>query len=148
VDEQIVQTLIASSPVVEKITNDCYGLISIHMSGLPKLIAFDLMIYEPTILESFEMEAPNLKELRLNLPNLTDKRLHNILSKCPLIESLGLDTCNMLKRIKISSDHMKSLTIYHCKRLVEVDIIAPNLHKLSYTYGDVISLSPKTLTLS
>ncbi|KAE8126009.1 hypothetical protein FH972_020765 [Carpinus fangiana] len=124
VDEQILQTLIASCPVVEEITNDCYGLTSIHMSGLPKLIAFDL-IYKPA-LESFEMEAPNLKKLILRLPKLTYKWLHGILSKCPLIESLDLDTCNMLKRIKISSDHMKSLTIYHCKRLVEVDIVVPS----------------------
>jgi hypothetical protein len=147
VDEQIVQTLIASSPVVEEITNDCYGLTSVHMtSGLPKLIAFELLS-NPT-LESFEIEAPNLTKLILRLPKLTDKWLHGILSRCPLIESLDLHTCNMLKRIKISSDHMKSLTIYHCKRLVEVDIVAPNLHKLSYEFGDVISISSKTLTLS
>ena len=78
VDEQIVQTLIASFPVVEEKTYDCYGLISIHLSGLPKLIAFDLIIYEPTVLDSFQMEAPNLKKLRLHLTNLTDKWLHSI----------------------------------------------------------------------
>ncbi|XP_059455204.1 uncharacterized protein LOC132185448 [Corylus avellana] len=146
VDKQIVQTVIASFPVAEEITFDCYGLKNIYMSGLPKLITF-VLLPNPT-LESFEMEAPNLKKLTLNLPNLTDKWLHSILSKYPLIESLSLITCKMLKRIKISSDRMKSLTICHCKKLVEVDIAAPNLHKLSYKFGDVISISSNTLALS
>ncbi|XP_059455205.1 uncharacterized protein LOC132185450 [Corylus avellana] len=144
VDEQIVQTLIASCPVVKEKPFGCYGLRIIHMSSLPKLIAFDLLYINPT---SFEMDAPNLKKLKLCLPNLTDKWLHGILSNYPLIESLDLCICNMLKRIKISSDRMKSLNISCCKRLVEVDIVAPNLRKLDY-YGDVISLYSKSLTLS
>ncbi|KAE8126010.1 hypothetical protein FH972_020766 [Carpinus fangiana] len=147
VDEQILQTLIASSPVVKEISFDCYGLRRIHMSGFPKLIAVGLHCYNTTF-ESFEMEAPNLKKLELmHLSDLTDEWLHGILSKYPLIESLVLRYCEMLKRIKISSDHMKHLTIFQCNRLVEVDIVAPNLHKLDY-YGDVISISSKTLTLS
>jgi hypothetical protein len=146
VDEQILQTLIASCPVVEEISFDCYGLRRIHMSGFPKLIAVGL--HYKTTFESFEMEAPNLKKLELmHLPNLTDEWLHGILSKYPLIESLVLCYCKMLKRIKISSDHMKHLAIFQCSSLVEVDIVAPNLHKLDY-YGDVISISSKTLTLS
>ena len=117
------------------------------MSGFPKLIAVGLHCNKTTF-ESFEMEAPNLKKLELMyLPNLTDEWLHGILSKYLLIESLILRFCHMLKKIKISSDRMKHLTIFQCNRLVEVDNVAPNLHKLDY-YGNVISISSKTLTLS
>lgn len=53
----------------------------------------------------------------------------------------------MLKRIKISSDHLKSLTICYCAKLVEVNIITLNLHRLGYC-GDVISFSSNAWTLS
>ena len=53
----------------------------------------------------------------------------------------------MLKKNKISSDHLKSLTISYCVGLVEVNIITLNLHRLEYC-GDVISFSSDASTLS
>ncbi|GLT73526.1 hypothetical protein SLA2020_453770 [Shorea laevis] len=93
------------------------------------------------------LEAPNLKELVLSSSIVTDKWLHGVLSKHPLIESLDLTNCELLKMIKISSDRMKSLKIICCKNLVEANIVTPNLHRLKY-HGDAISFSSNTWTLS
>jgi hypothetical protein len=60
---------------------------------------------------------------------------------------LDLRDCDMLKRIKISSHHMKSLAFIGCSELVEVDIGTPNLHRLEYD-GDVISFSLNTSSIS
>jgi hypothetical protein len=140
-DDQIFPSLIYGCPVLEEIKiKRCYGLKNIHLPAcLPKLMSIKLLKYDEE-LESFEMEVPNLKKLVIDSPIVTDKWLHSVLSKHPLIESLELRYFCMLERIKISSDHMKSLTIDHCNHLVEVNIITPNLHTLNYC-GDVISLS-------
>ena len=156
-------------PTLEEITiGECSGLKNINVQSLPKLLAVTLLYGRE--LESFKFEAPNLKKLlleklynlkvensKLEAPNLrklllksiivTDKWLHNVLSKHSLIESLELHYCSMLKMIKISSDHLKSLTICFCTNLVEVNIITLNLHRLEY-YGDVISFSSNAWTLS
>jgi hypothetical protein len=169
INDGFFQTLISGYPALEEITiGNCYGLKNIHVARLPRLMAVTLL-YNPR-LESFKMEARNLKKLlleklynlkvensKLKAPNLrklllksiivTDKWLHNVLSKHPLIESLELCYCSMLKMIKISSGHLKSLTICFCTNLVEVNIITLNLHRFKY-YGDAISFSSNTWTLS
>jgi len=115
------------------------------LACLPKLLSIKLLLcFEE--LKSFEMEAPNLKKLVLDSPIVTDKWLHGILSNHLLIESLELHLYCMLERVKISSNHMKSLTIYQCSHLVGVNIVTPNLHTLDYC-GYVTSLSSKAFTL-
>jgi hypothetical protein len=147
-DDQIFRSLIYGCPVLEEIEiGRCYGLKNIHLPAcLPKLMSIKLLFcYEE--LESFEMEAPNLKKLVLNSPIVTDKWLHGFLSKHPLIESLELSYFCLLERIKISSDHMKSLIIGQYSNLVEVNIVTPNLQRLGY-WGKVISFSSNAFTLS
>ncbi|XP_059455171.1 F-box/LRR-repeat protein At3g26922-like [Corylus avellana] len=165
-NDQIVKTLIAACLVVEEIEfARCDGLRNIHVSGLSKLMAIEVAFnFE---LHSLEIEASNLeflhlkclkscqiyllscknlKKLRLEYMMVTDKWLHDVLSKQPLIEILTLIDCDMLERIKISSDCMKRLTFYRCRKLVEVNIVTPNLHRLEYC-GDPISFSSNTSTL-
>jgi hypothetical protein len=145
-NDQIFRTLISGCPVLEEMKiRPCYGLKNIHVRSLPRLVAVTLL-YSP-ILKSFMLEAPNLKKLLLESMIVTDKWLHDVLSKHPLIESLEIRGCHMLKRIKISSDYLKSLTICYCTKLVEVNIITLNLRRLKYC-GDVISFSSNAWTLS
>ncbi|XP_059445300.1 putative F-box/LRR-repeat protein At3g18150 [Corylus avellana] len=167
-ESQLFQTLIDSCRDIEEITFEyCSGLKSIRVSGLPKLKAIALIQnYE---LESIEIEASNLESLVFDLTRLpcqinlgpcenlkklvldscgiTDNWLHDVLSKHQLIEHLDLADCSILKRIKISSHRMKSLTFINCAKLVEVDIVTPNLHRLKYE-GKVISFSLNSSSLS
>jgi hypothetical protein len=138
-DDQIFQTLIAGCPVVDEINvQHCRRLKNIYLSGLPKLVAFEVSLNH--VLECIEIEASNLeslliylrtpcqinlhpcenlKKLALHSSAVTDKWLHDFFSKHTLIESLNLHNCNMLKTINISSDRMKYLIFSHCKELVE-----------------------------
>jgi hypothetical protein len=167
VENQVVQALIDGCRNLEEmILECCYGLKSIQVSGLSKLMAIELL--QNSQLESVEIEASNLESLvfklrrpcQINLGqcenlkklllyscSITDKWLHDVLSKHPLIECLYLRGCDMFKRIKISSHRMKSLAFIDCSELVEVDIVTPNLHRLEYD-GDFISFSLNTSSIS
>jgi len=167
VDDQIVQDLIAGCRDIEEMTFECcYGLKSLQVSGLPKLKAIELV--ENQELENVEIEASNLESLVFNLRrpcqinlgrcenlkklllyscSITDKWLHDVLSKHPLIDCLNLRCCSMLKRIKIASHRMRSLAFISCSELVEIDIVTPNLHRLEYD-GYFISFSLNTSSLS
>ena len=137
------------------------------MLGLPKLKAIALL--RNFELKSVEIEASNLeslvfkhtslpcqinlglcenlKKLVLHSCCITDKWLHDILlSKHQLIDCLDLVDYFILKMIKILSHRMKSLTIIDCYKLVEVDIVTPNLHRLKYK-GDFTSFSLNSLSL-
>jgi len=164
---KVVQTLIdGCRDLEEMIFNCCYALKSIQVSSLPKLMVIELL--QNFELESVEIEASNLESLvfKLRRPckiklgqcenlkklllyscSINDKWLHDVLSKHPLINCLDLRDCDMLKRIKISSHHMKTLAFIGCSELVEVDIVTPNLHRLEYD-GDVISFSLNTSSIS
>jgi hypothetical protein len=167
-ESQLVQTLIDSCRDIEEMTFErCSGLKSIRVSGLPKLKAIALL--KNSGVESVEIEASNLESLvfkhsrlpcQINLGScknlkklvlhsccITDEWLHDVLSKHQFIECLDLEDCFILKRIKISSHRMKSLTFISCYKLVEVDIVTPNLHRLEYE-GYVISFSLNSSSLS
>ncbi|XP_059436206.1 uncharacterized protein LOC132169139 [Corylus avellana] len=167
VENQVVQSLIDGCRDMEEMTfTSCDGLKSIRVSGHSKLKAIELL--QNSELESVDIEASNLESLvfRLTRPcqinlgkcenlkklsltscNITDKWLYDVLSKHPLIDCLDLRLCDMLKMIKISSRRMKSLTFVVCCNLVEVDIVAPNLHRFEYI-GDAISFSLNSSSLS
>ncbi|XP_062164886.1 F-box/LRR-repeat protein At3g03360-like [Alnus glutinosa] len=107
-DHQFIQTLLTGCPVVEEISLEvCLGLKSIRVSGLPKLMALKLTdkhdlerveVQASTTLQSLHIHnhkpcmqmnlAPceNLKKLVLCAPTTTDKWLHEVLLKHPLIE--------------------------------------------------------------
>ena len=74
--------------------------------------------------------------------NLTEKWLHYHLSGLPLLETLELTSCYMLKRIKRSSHHhlLKSLGLTSCDNLVEVMVDSPILCRLSY-YGNTSNVA-------
>lgn len=70
-----------------------------------------------------------------------DDWLNDHLSELPLIETLELNCCSLLKRIEISSDQLKSLALLACWNLVEVKLDAPKLCRFDHYTRSVISLS-------
>ena len=97
----------------------CQCLKRIKIFSLPKLVEIKvhnndlerfeleesnlhyLCITEKHISELKLLPLKNLKKLCLDMPNLTEKWLHYHLSGLPLLETLELTSCYMLKRIKL-----------------------------------------------
>lgn len=77
----------------------------------------------------------NLKQLYLSGLSITDQYLHFNISRFPHLETLQLFICNELERIKISAQGLKMLEMEQCRKLVEVEIDAPNLS--SFQYSDI-----------
>nr|POF01669.1 hypothetical protein CFP56_74832 [Quercus suber] len=86
------------------------------------------------------VHCKNLKKLKLQAC-ITDDWLNDHLSELPLIETLELACCSLLKRIEISSDQLKSLALLACWNLVEVKLDAPKLCRFNHYTRSVISLS-------
>ncbi|XP_059455461.1 F-box/LRR-repeat protein At3g58930-like [Corylus avellana] len=71
-NDQIFQTLISGCPALEEITiGQCYGLKNIHVPSLPRLMVVTLLYSRN--LESFQIDAPNLKKLLLPSNIVIDK---------------------------------------------------------------------------
>ncbi|KAK9285741.1 hypothetical protein L1049_024940 [Liquidambar formosana] len=82
-----------------------------------------------------------LKDLMLVNAKVTDRWFEDHVSRLLLLENLKLDSCNMLERIKISNQQLKSFHLLGCNKLVEAEIDAPTL--ISLSYGDLkLSLHP------
>ncbi|KAL3508737.1 hypothetical protein ACH5RR_028138 [Cinchona calisaya] len=79
----------------------------------------------------------SLKVLILHRITITPKWLKGIFSTLPL-EVFELSDCEGLKNVRISSNHLKQLSLTRCVNLVLAEVDAPNLS--SFSYAGVISL--------
>ena len=100
------------------------------------------MLTEKHISELNLLPLKNLKKLNLDMPNLTEKWLHDHFSGLTVLETLEITSCYMLKRLKLSSrrHHLKSLGMSSCDNMVEVMVDSPILCGLSY-YGNTSNIS-------
>jgi hypothetical protein len=164
-DDQIIHNIVSGCPLIEDMSvTYCYGLKSIHFSGLPKLMT--IQFHSNCGLQNVELEASNLysanirqgseckfnlvpcknlKKLELVGQWITDDWLRYHISELPLIEDLTLMGCLKLERIKISSHRLKELYLFQCRNLVEVEIDAPKLCNFSYSGRRGLSFSLNAL---
>ncbi|CAL9228926.1 unnamed protein product [Arabidopsis halleri] len=93
----------------------------------------------PTCIVSWE----SLRNLSLRSCRISDESIHNILSGCPILESLTLDACSLLERLELSkAPSLKRLDINREYRHTgPIAIVAPHIHYLRLTY----SSTPSTL---
>ncbi|KAI4354164.1 hypothetical protein L6164_003057 [Bauhinia variegata] len=138
-DEQVIQNIISSCPLIEYLSlllchmegQNNIGLKSIRIHGLCKLKTVRALM-----IQEIDIDAPNLEYLEyapsfsnipfktnmdkcknlktLSLSHLrsiiiTDKWLFELLLKFPLLERLRLARCNFSEKIKVSSAHLKVL---------------------------------------
>ena len=135
-NDQIIQNLVAGCPVIEDIgIEECCGLKSIQISGLPKVKAIELKSNKGV--EKVELEASNiyhlhiqqfeaskinllpcknLKLLKLGKLHITDSCFNYHISQLPLIEYLSVYWCDKLESIKISSHHLETFHIMKCDK--------------------------------
>ncbi|KAJ1390974.1 F-box-like domain superfamily [Sesbania bispinosa] len=168
-EEQIIQNLISSCPLIEYMTlKYCSGLRFVSIHNLPKLKGVDFrglqeVLVDAPSLEYFHYFADgintvcktnmdkciNLRDPCLSFPRdiiITNQWLLELLLKFPLLERLQLEDCNMSKKIQISSLQLKVFKFSSCSQLEEACIDAPNLYSCSYD-GDEFTM-PKVIFLN
>lgn len=153
-----------SEMMVQKLTGDCTSLEDLvfsHCWGLKFLCvskARKLKIMEITTssggLKSVKIVAPSLQQftfsgklsvidmagcphlntLRLEGATFTDQEFHQLISNFPLLEDLHVVSCNFLRRITISSTHLRKLSLFFLSNLEAIEVDAPSL--LSFNYED------------
>ncbi|KAG7553888.1 Leucine-rich repeat 2 [Arabidopsis suecica] len=109
-------------------------------SSLKQLtVTLDFCDMIPTCIVSWE----SLRNLSLRSCRISDESIHNILSGCPILESLTLDACSLLERLELSkAPSLKRLDINREYRHTgPIAIVAPHIHYLRLTY----SSTPSTL---
>ncbi|KAL9809091.1 putative F-box/LRR-repeat protein [Arabidopsis thaliana] len=125
-----------------------------YLSSSLKLLDVTLDFFDmiPTCTVSWK----SLRNLTLRFCQIPDESIHNILSGCPILESLTLDTCRLLERLDLSkSPNLRRLDINRqYRRTGPVAIVAPHIYYLRLTYSstpstivDVSSLSEANLTI-
>lgn len=165
-DEQVMLYIIASCPYIQEFVLDrSQGIKVFEISGLdyleklevdglnfekvdvdaPKLSKFiynDNSWLQPRFCQFpsqlFKIVSSNLKELSFWHLRITDQILHDLIAIHPRIETLNLESCDKLKRLRISSHWLKALNIDACCCLTDVEIDAPNLRTFRY-FGMLLS---------
>ncbi|KAI8569720.1 hypothetical protein RHMOL_Rhmol02G0299200 [Rhododendron molle] len=72
----------------------------------------------------------SLKMLSLRRVCITEEEIQNIISSCPLIQELRLQSCRGLKRLQVANLH--NLNLVSVSDLEEVEISAPTLQSFMY----------------
>ncbi|CAH8269828.1 unnamed protein product [Arabidopsis lyrata] len=115
--------------------------VSFYLSSSLKqlTVTLDFFYMTPTCKVSWK----SLRNLALRRCKLPDGSIDNILSGCPILESLTLGTCRLLERLDLSkSPSLRRLDInrQYCDT-GPIAIVAPHIHYLRLTY----SSTPSTL---
>ncbi|KAL3508734.1 hypothetical protein ACH5RR_028135 [Cinchona calisaya] len=161
VEDELLHLLTMSCPELEILSfNLCRGFDSLQIFGLPKLRKVTTKHFL-TQFNKIEIQAPklehlshhgtdldglsvvdvaackSLKVLILHCITITPQWVNDIFSTLPL-EVFELSDCEGLKNVRISSTHLKQLSLIHCMNLVNAEVDAPNLS--SFSYAGAISL--------
>ncbi|KAK2654511.1 hypothetical protein Ddye_014367 [Dipteronia dyeriana] len=168
-DDRVIKNIAGGIPLIEETSfiSDCKGLTSFDLFGLDRLIDISLghdfelkrvsikalnlyshKIFAPTKLYEINLDnCKNLKRLSLGAISIKDEWLCCLVSKLPLLDCLGIDSCNDFESVKISYPTLKTLRISECANLVKLKIDTPNLSVLNCWGDDMISFSSNALAL-
>lgn len=144
--DQVVNNLVAQCPLIEDLEFvRCQGFNSLEIKALN---ARSISIASLAASCKIDITScQNLKCLILSEGPFTDGWLCCQVSRLLLLEQLCIWCCDNIGSIKILGPCLKILTIFRCKKLVEVMLDTPNLNIFRYT-GDIVSFSSGALTLS
>ncbi|KAJ4796262.1 F-box/RNI-like superfamily protein [Rhynchospora pubera] len=118
------------------ISLDLYGFANLELPHAlftcSSLEHLDLQFFESrrAATEPSYVNLPNLKKLKLRCFQLSDPVMEMILSGCPLLEELSLDSCS-LNFSCMKSDLLRCLAIINCRGSGLVEFFLPNLVSLS-----------------
>ncbi|XP_031405877.1 uncharacterized protein LOC116214627 [Punica granatum] len=165
IDNQMLQRLLGGCPLLEDLSLSSCGLLSeIEVPNLHYLKRVTVAGTGPEIkvvsikapgLESFKLGcrcqymrvqdiglavhvSPSVSCLELMGLDQTDELFCRFLSKFPLLESLILQGCMLLKRIRISNPLLKKISIENCDNLVDIRMDTPKLSSFYYEMGKTL----------
>ncbi|TVU40240.1 hypothetical protein EJB05_13693, partial [Eragrostis curvula] len=117
-----------SPPVPQPLFRFMPTLKALTIAAVCKVLNF------PTEISS-TLSFPHLEQLTLRSVNISEKALHGVLSRCPVLEALVLDWNRGYRLLCISSQTLRSLGISDCWKCEEgrlEEVIAPRLRTLGY----------------
>ncbi|KAI9160615.1 hypothetical protein LWI28_010015 [Acer negundo] len=169
VDDYMIESLVSGCPLIEDLGFDsCQGFNSLELYGLNRLNEVkvtkndelqwlnveELNIHllsifwsSPEACDINVASCKNIKDLSLNGVCMRGDWLCNLISELSILEFLSIFDCFELESFRISSPCLKELCLCGCRNLVEINIVAPNLHVFVYS-GKITSLSLNALALS
>ncbi|XP_031384460.1 uncharacterized protein LOC116198420 [Punica granatum] len=71
--------------------------------------------------------SPNLKSLKVANVSNSDEWFEEFLSRFPVLEDLTIESCFLLRRIRILSPLIRSVVIKHCHNLIDINLETPEL---------------------
>ncbi|CAN0841506.1 Putative F-box/LRR-repeat protein At3g28410 [Linum grandiflorum] len=152
-DERVLTNLIASSPLLE--TLELRSIVRLDKIRVRDAVNLrTLTISACYTFKEIEIVAPGLETLNLgpifrcdlsflslnslrflNLSHvvISDSRvMTNLIASSPLLESLELEWIEKLDKIRVSDAvNLRTLRIYYCYRLQDIEIVAPGLETLN-----------------
>ncbi|GLT80113.1 hypothetical protein SLA2020_515680 [Shorea laevis] len=157
-DTQFHRLLSKLSLLEELYVFHCYTLKAIKISN-PRLKTLVVSLIYKTSLEIVEIAAPSLKSFifasDLFKPNscrikvadcccsletlvlfkyfATERAIHNLISKFPLLENLWILGFPKLQRIRVPNLQLRRLHFVRCLKLKAMKVDSPNLCEFSYT---------------
>ena len=158
ISETAIQNIVRHCPNLKHLhLKDIHGAKTIEISGLDKLEA--VCIHNSGFvcdLQRVDVDAVNLKhfrfssaaaqssfnltschdlkELHINCFSITDDLLHSCLSRFPFLEVLELNNCQMLQKVEISAQRLRSLQlVFVCSKIERIQVDAPTLSLFKYS---------------
>ncbi|CAL5361627.1 unnamed protein product [Camellia sinensis] len=154
-DNQFFENLDFHCPSIEDLKLSlCQGLNRLHL-GSTLLRLKNVHLDAAFDLKSIEIKAPNihrfsfcgqgfssfqhnlsactvLQTLELRETLITDQAFQELMTQLPSLEVLGLHSCSILNRIKISSPKLSRLVVHQCLGLSVTELDTPNLLSIHY----------------
>ncbi|KAL3508736.1 hypothetical protein ACH5RR_028137 [Cinchona calisaya] len=170
VEDKLLQLLTMSCPELEFLNfKFCCGFDSLQIFGLPKLkkvtTKFGFKQFNKIEIQAPKLEhlshhstyvdrlcvvdvaaCKSLKVLILQCITITPQWVNDIFSMLPL-EVFELSDCEGLKNVRITSTHLKQLSLAQCMNLNNTEVDAPNLSSFSYVGVIPLRISLKASAL-
>ncbi|KAK3220109.1 hypothetical protein Dsin_014079 [Dipteronia sinensis] len=140
VNDYKIENLVSGCPLIDD--------SSLEMLYIQACYVYLLSIKGPTTpLEMNLALCKNLKRLSFLDAKFEVEWPWDQISKLHVLEYLSIRNCSSFKSIKISSSSLKTLSIFGCVKLIELNIDTPYLHCFDYR-GNIIPLSINAPALS
>nr|GEV58893.1 ankyrin repeat-containing domain, PGG domain protein [Tanacetum cinerariifolium] len=151
IEEAMLEYLNKSCPILEEIyLRCCYGFKTFCVKRHQNLLKVEIYCGERLLLETIDVEAPNLSYFHLESDKYKDKapsmfmgsckklttfcycgfplkRFNDFLSNFPLLENVALDLPSRVNNLTLSNNSFRNIRLHSDCDLDQIDLNVPNL---------------------